>query len=389
MRAAASHFVPSGAFSGKHSTVGDTYVPYAAWAATGSVFGSASFVLSMQALLYAVGLGSETAVPLAAAVNWVLKDGLGQLGGIVAASKINTRFDADPRRWRMVSALAINGAIVLEAASPFAPGMFLAIASSANVAKNVGWLCASASKASVHKSFAKTNNLADITAKAGAQSIAGSVVGTALGIAISGVVEPSSAAMVATVALLCGINTMCINRALKNVVVPSLSTKRAGAALLSALHVTKGSGGISVDIDEDAVLSPKQVALAEANDPLFRADSRIPDITIGIPASDFFADGRNGVLCFQKYWINFASPLRPHVLLMKDAKDADVFESLVVCLCASKLPQSVTVTPDMLASALSTERCSRLLEALERAGWDVSSSESFLENRRLRIIRPN
>ena len=39
-------------------------------------------VLSTQALLYSVGLGAG-AIPTAAAVNWVLKDGLGQLGGVV------------------------------------------------------------------------------------------------------------------------------------------------------------------------------------------------------------------------------------------------------------------------------------------------------------------
>jgi hypothetical protein len=37
-------------------------------------------VLSMQALLYAVGLGAGS-IPVAAALNWVMKDGLGQLGG--------------------------------------------------------------------------------------------------------------------------------------------------------------------------------------------------------------------------------------------------------------------------------------------------------------------
>ena len=33
----------------------------------------------MQALLFAVGVGASTSIPLAAAINWVLKDGLGQV----------------------------------------------------------------------------------------------------------------------------------------------------------------------------------------------------------------------------------------------------------------------------------------------------------------------
>jgi hypothetical protein len=41
-------------------------------------------VLATQSLFHAVGLGAG-ALPLAAGVNWVLKDGLGQLGGVVFA----------------------------------------------------------------------------------------------------------------------------------------------------------------------------------------------------------------------------------------------------------------------------------------------------------------
>lgn len=51
---------------------------------TGSLVGSANGVLSTQALLYAMGLGAG-AIPLAAALNWIIKDGVGQIGGIVFA----------------------------------------------------------------------------------------------------------------------------------------------------------------------------------------------------------------------------------------------------------------------------------------------------------------
>ena len=49
-----------------------------------------------QALLHAVGLG-EGAIPMAAALNWIIKDGLGQLGGLLAVAAINTKFDSDPK----------------------------------------------------------------------------------------------------------------------------------------------------------------------------------------------------------------------------------------------------------------------------------------------------
>jgi hypothetical protein len=60
-------------------------------------------VLSTQCLLVAIGLSASTAVPVAATVNWVMKDGLGQLGGVLFASWVGNRFDSDIKRWKMVS----------------------------------------------------------------------------------------------------------------------------------------------------------------------------------------------------------------------------------------------------------------------------------------------
>lgn len=166
------------------SSVTKDYFPYAKWTFVGSVASCASSVLSMQSLLYAIGLGAG-AIPTAAAVNWVLKDGLGQFGGVLFASIVNNRYDADPKRWRLASSVALDVSVLGEILTPLAPGSFLAIASLANVAKNVAWLSASATRAGFHNSFAIRENLADVTAKAGSQAIASSIFGTGLGILIS------------------------------------------------------------------------------------------------------------------------------------------------------------------------------------------------------------
>ncbi|KAF4320923.1 hypothetical protein BBO99_00000722 [Phytophthora kernoviae] len=98
---------------------------------------------------------------------------------------VNNRYDADPKRWRVASSVALDVAVLGEILTPLAPGSFLAIASLANVAKNVAWLSASATRAGFHNSFAIRENLADVTAKAGSQAIASSIFGTGLGILIS------------------------------------------------------------------------------------------------------------------------------------------------------------------------------------------------------------
>lgn len=92
---------------------------------------------------------------------------------------------ADPRRWRLISSVALDASSFLELVSPLAPTLFIPIAAAANVGKNISWLAASASRAAIHNSFAKCDNLADVTAKAGSQSIAASLVGTSLGVALS------------------------------------------------------------------------------------------------------------------------------------------------------------------------------------------------------------
>lgn len=102
---------------------------------------------------------------MAASLNWVIKDGIGQLGGVVFASVVSNRFDADPKRWRFLAAVSMHSASFVELLTPLFPGYFLPLASIANVGKNISYLAASASRAAIHKSFAERENLADVTAK--------------------------------------------------------------------------------------------------------------------------------------------------------------------------------------------------------------------------------
>jgi hypothetical protein len=67
--------------AGYPASVSSRYWGYAVWSMGGSVCCAAAGVLSTQAMLCAIGLGATTAIGSAAALNWVVKDGLGQLGG--------------------------------------------------------------------------------------------------------------------------------------------------------------------------------------------------------------------------------------------------------------------------------------------------------------------
>jgi hypothetical protein len=238
------HFLPA---NYPHSVCA-SYTTYASYCFAGSIAGSAGMVLSTQALLLAVGVGTQSAAPMAAALNWVMKDGVGQLGGVIFASQLGKggidvgywksklakvmggikkskgnfqtgTADSNPKRWRMVAATALDASTLLEICTPMmGPGWFLPCASVANIGKNVGFLAASASRAAVHQSLCMgasvsqsksadstdesleanesnkdkltnvmsfNNNLGDVTAKSGSQAIVASLLGTALGILLS------------------------------------------------------------------------------------------------------------------------------------------------------------------------------------------------------------
>ncbi|EGZ15451.1 hypothetical protein PHYSODRAFT_546234 [Phytophthora sojae] len=232
------------------------YFPYAKWSFVGSVASCAASVLSMQSLLYAIGLGAG-AIPTAAAVNWVLKDGLGQFGGVLFASIVNNRYDADPKRWRVASSVALDVSVLGEILTPLAPGSFLAIASLANVAKNVAWLSASATRAGFHNSFAIRENLADVTAKAGSQAIASSIFGTGLGILISQFTGSSTLNVAAAFAVLSTVHLISTYKSVDCVQLRTLNCQR--------LHIEHATSQDALRAHLHAVLL--QLALEDASAP--------------------------------------------------------------------------------------------------------------------------
>lgn len=184
LRALAAPLLPRGF----PDSVAPEYARYAAWNVAHQALGSAAGTLSTQALLMGAGLGAPHALPAAAALNWVLKDGVGQLATIGSAYLVADRFDAHPKQWRLFAAWLEDGARLVEMCAPLWPAAFLPIASAATVAKSVACLAASASKAAIHLSLSRRAahaNLADLTAKAGAQAVVGQLLGTALGVALS------------------------------------------------------------------------------------------------------------------------------------------------------------------------------------------------------------
>lgn len=108
------------------------YTMYATYSFIAAIAGSASMVISTQILLStmftvtstttaasSIGTSTSTAAT-AGALNWVMKDGIGQLGGIIVASQMGNyhAFDNNPKRYRMYSAMLLDLAAFIEICTP-------------------------------------------------------------------------------------------------------------------------------------------------------------------------------------------------------------------------------------------------------------------------------
>lgn len=91
-----------------------------------------------QALLFAVGLG-RGAIPTAAAINWVLKDGIGYLSKIML-SNFGRHFDVNPKGWRLFADLLENAAFGLEMLTPAFPHLFVIIGAAAGAGRSAAAL---------------------------------------------------------------------------------------------------------------------------------------------------------------------------------------------------------------------------------------------------------
>ena len=92
----------------------------------------------VQALLYAVGLG-KGAIPTAAAINWVLKGGIGYLSKIML-SKYGRHFDVNSKGWRLLADLLENSAFGLEMLTPAFPHLFVLIGAAAGAGRSAAAL---------------------------------------------------------------------------------------------------------------------------------------------------------------------------------------------------------------------------------------------------------
>ena len=220
------------AFLPSRDAVTADYWDYARFRFVQRAASSCITVFATQQMLQAVGLGATRRLPAAAAVNWVLKDGLGRLGKLSVATNFGREFDSDVKRFRFTSSVVYDCSSFVEMITPFFPRRFLLLATVANVGKSVGITTANVVRAPIQRSFALDENLAEITAKTSAQQVLADNIGLAAAVAATGFTarlpDPRLRLALPLVAFapLAAVDLYCIYRELKSVQLRTVNKER-------------------------------------------------------------------------------------------------------------------------------------------------------------------
>ncbi len=162
--------------TGYPGSVSDDYSEWLAWHASSVFLRDVLQVVSAQSLLVGLGLGAAPAAspgavavaagPVAAATQWVLKDGAGSLGTLAVGSLGGQRFDDDPKRWWVVCSFAEDCALAVQLLAPLYPALFLPIAA-ASAALRSGALVGRQSLVNgvMMQHFGRAENFGDVRAK--------------------------------------------------------------------------------------------------------------------------------------------------------------------------------------------------------------------------------
>lgn len=151
--------------------ISGNYLEYVKWKFLHRVFSSALQVLATQAMFHAIGIGYSRSLPSAAALNWVLKDGLGRLSRCIYTASLASAFDTNLKRVRFSTSVLFSLSIGVELLTPAFPQYFLLLATVANIAKQISLACYLATGTSVHRSFAVADNLGEVSAKGQIQTV--------------------------------------------------------------------------------------------------------------------------------------------------------------------------------------------------------------------------
>lgn len=148
--------------------------------------------LCTHAVLSGLGVGEAGASATSAVLSWILRDGVGMVGGLIFTYLGAKSFGSNLKGWRLFADCINDVGLTLELISPLLPkDYFLPLLSAGCICRSMCGVAAGATRAALMQHFSKSGtNIADLSAKEHSQetivTLAGMVLGALLVEAIDG-----------------------------------------------------------------------------------------------------------------------------------------------------------------------------------------------------------
>ncbi|KAG2768976.1 hypothetical protein JG687_00009920 [Phytophthora cactorum] len=177
--------------AGYPDSVSEDYLSFQFWDTLQAMCSYLRGVLATQSVLQSVGVGDDKATPLAAALQWVLRDGSGMIGGLTFAYFVGPKFDVNVKRWRLFADVINDVGLTLDMVAPYFPTLVTEVLCVSSVCKTMCGVAAGATRSSLMTHFAKRDNMADCAAKEGSQETAVKLFGLLFGMYFANAVNSS------------------------------------------------------------------------------------------------------------------------------------------------------------------------------------------------------
>ncbi|KAG2292744.1 hypothetical protein Bca4012_006395 [Brassica carinata] len=237
---------------GYPDSVTSDYLDYSLWRGVQGIASQISAVLATQSLLYAVGLG-KGAIPTAAAINWVLKDGIGYLSKIML-SKYGRHFDVHPKGWRLFADLLENAAFGMEMLTPLFPQFFVMIGAAAGAGRSAAALIQAATKSCFNAGFASQRNFAEVIAKGEAQGMVSKSMGILLGIVVANSIGTSTSLALAAFCVVTSIHMYTNFKSYQCIQLRTLNPYRA--SLVFSEYLISGQAPLVKEVNYEEPVFP-------------------------------------------------------------------------------------------------------------------------------------
>jgi hypothetical protein len=214
--------------AGYPDSVSEDYLTFQFWDTLQAMCSYLRGVLATQSVLQSVGVGDEQATPLAAALQWVLRDGSGMIGGLTFAYVVGPKFDVNVKRWRLFADVINDVGLTLDMVAPYFPkSLVTEVLCVSSICKTMCGVAAGATRSSLMTHFAKRDNMADCAAKEGSQETAVKLFGLIFGMYFANAVNSSKHSIWVAFIVLTLVHVYANFHAVSCLCIPTLNRQRA------------------------------------------------------------------------------------------------------------------------------------------------------------------